>query len=422
MLRSKRELSAMRYPLAKITAAALVAGLSLVASSCRTSGNERPELVAQETTRASRPEVTTVRPTAVAGPRGMGFYTDDEAQLREQVEGFLRDVPETELDGELVALMVPHAGLVYSGPIAAYSYRTLADRQISRIVLIGNSHTASFAGVAVSPDAAWDTPLGPVTVDRDAVEQLLDIGAPFSESRRVHANEHCLEVQLPFIKAAVPDATIVPMLISRPSTEEIAEIADALLPLIQEPGTILVASSDMAHYPVYDEAVKSDRALLDAIVTLDPEQIAAKDDEMMGQGVKELHCTLCGLESVLVAVTTANQMGDAKATVLDYRNSGDTAGDKGRCVGYGAVAFTVANTEDAPSVESGTQTRDASGLTDADRIRLLKVARQTLEAELDGGDMPSLDPGDSAALAKETACFVTLKMDGKLRGCIGELE
>jgi AmmeMemoRadiSam system protein A len=173
----------------------------------------------------------------------------------------------------------------------------------------------------------------------------------------------------------------------------------------------------MAHYPVYEAARKSDAAMLEAVCTLDPDRIRRRDRELMAEGTRELHCTLCGLDAVITAILASKQAGVTQAKVLKYLNSGDTAGDKGRCVGYGAVAFLAPE-----STPTGTTDADTLPLNESEKRRLLTVARQTLEARFGLAEKPSLDPGDSRLLAQRTACFVTLKLKGRLRGCIGELE
>jgi AmmeMemoRadiSam system protein A len=194
------------------------------------------------------------------------------------------------------------------------------------------------------------------------------------------------------------------------------------VPFLRRSDTVLVASSDMSHYPSRDEATRCDRATLDAIVSLDPDRIYAEDRRLMSGRTRNLACTLCGQGAVVTAVMAAKEVGAAKATVLKYANSGDTAPETaGRAVGYGAVAFTApegARTQSAAKTEPA----DSPTLTHDEKVRLLKIARQTLEARLGRGQGPSLDPRGSAGLSRPTACFVTLKIGGRLRGCIGELE
>ncbi len=420
----------MRRMLPYIAVVLLVAGLPELTSSCRREpGLRAGGLANRDTVHQSAPpeEARTMRPTVVAGPPGRGFYVDDPAALRDQVEGFLEEAELPEVKGDILAVMVPHAGYQYSGPVAAYAYKALKGRRVSTAILIGNSHSMRFSEAALSPADSWDTPLGPVEVDTQLTEELAAHSPPFAEDRTPHAPEHSLEVQLPFLKMVLPEARIVPILLSSVSKQGCEEIAAVLAPVLKRPDVVIIASSDMAHYPAYKEANRSDKAILDAIVTMNPDRIYATDARLMAEGIRELHCTLCALDSVVVTLMAAKQAGADKATILKYANSGDTAGMRGQCVGYGAVAFTAPEgTRGAATKEPATKAQEADPdlvqLTEDEKRRLLKVARRTLEAHLSSGEAPSLDPGDSAALARETACFVTLKEQGRLRGCIGELE
>jgi MEMO1 family protein len=366
-----------------------------------------------------------MRPMAVAGPPGMGFYLEDPDALKAQVDGFLERAKPRDVTGDIVALMVPHAGHEYSGLVAAYAYKLLQGKPYSTVILIGNSHRTPFQGAALSDDDAWETPLGPVEVDRAGTDQLAACGPPFVKSRAAHAQEHSLEVQLPFLKEVLPGAKIVPILLCEASEDVRRKVADALVPLLRRPEVLLIASSDMSHFPSYEGAQQSDSAMLEAIATLDVARIARADDRLMGSGIRGLECTLCGLDAVETAIMAAKQVDVNQAVVLRRASSADTAPEtKNQCVGYGAVAFTApqgARGKAGPGAKAETPTGEST-LTREEKVRLLKVARQALEACCGRGKEPSLDPQGSAALARKTACFVTLKIGGRLRGCIGELE
>jgi hypothetical protein len=371
-------------------------------------------------------EGKTMRQIAVAGPPGMGFYPDDPKVLREEIDQFLDRATLPEFTGDIVAVMAPHAGYPYSGPVAAYSYKALKGKPYSTVILLGNSHGTRFEGAALSEDDEWQTPLGPVAVDRQIVDELAAQGPPFFKSRQAHLTEHSLEVQTPFLKVVLPDAKIVPILLCDVGQEKYRDIARALAPILKRPDTVLVASSDMSHYPSYEDATRCDKATLAAVTSLDPTKMRACDEGLMREGVPNLACTLCGMAAVATAVIAVKDVGVNQAVVLKYANSGDTAPEtkpQRRCVGYGAVAFLAPEGVRGKTAQAGKAPPQAeSALTRDEKIRLLRIARQTLQASFGQGEKPSLDPGGSAALARKTACFVTLKIGGELRGCIGELE
>ena len=257
-----------------------------------------------------------VRRPAVAG----SFYPADPERLRAQVRGFLRDAPGS---GEAPkALIVPHAGYVYSGPIAASGYARLGRGRglVTRVVLLGPSHRVPFRGMALSGARAFATPLGDVPVDLAAVEAVRDLphvkvwDAP-------HEHEHSLEVQLPFLQEVLGSFLLVPVVVGDAAASEV----DALLErLWGGPETAVVVSSDLSHYLDQVSATQVDRATTASILALRPEAIGTE--------------AACGFFPVRGLLVAARNHG-LRAEALDLRTSGDTAGDRDRVVGYGAYAF-----------------------------------------------------------------------------------
>ena len=259
-----------------------------------------------------------VRPPAVAGM----FYPADPGQLKFTVDSFLerqpprcRDIPK--------AIIAPHAGYVYSGPVAASAYACLrpARGRIERVVLLGPAHRVAFSGLAVPSVDYFETPLGLVPVDKAAVERI----ATLPQVRvldEAHAFEHSLEVQLPFLQEALGEGfEIVPLVVGDASPQEVAEVIEALW---GGPETLIVVSSDLSHYYDYDTARKLDTITSKAIEALDPTAIHFEQ--------------ACGRTPVAGLLLAARHHG-LQAETLDLRNSGDTAGDKSRVVGYGAYVF-----------------------------------------------------------------------------------
>lgn len=263
---------------------------------------------------------TGIRPPAVAGL----FYPAAADELRRQVQQLLAQAEAPALTG-IRALIVPHAGFRYSGAIAASAFKPLAALagQIGAVVLLGPAHRVPFDGVALSAFAAFATPLGPVPVDLEVRAQLLDYGPPFVTFERPHEPEHCLEVELPFLQVVLPAARIVPLLCG---DVEPRDAAPALVNALRTTGdAILIVSSDLSHYHPYAQATVLDRALLTALL--------AGDDA----GVRRKQA--CGMLPILTLMEIARQCA-WQPHLLDYRNSGDTAGDRSTVVGYAAVAYT----------------------------------------------------------------------------------
>ena len=259
-----------------------------------------------------------VRPPAVAGM----FYPQDALELAGDINAMLASAPEPHVSPK--ALIVPHAGYIHSGPIAASAYAALAARrdEIHRVVLMGPAHRVAIDGLAVPNADAFATPLGIVEIDHPAVAAVLAL-SQVKRSDAVHANEHSLEVQLPFLQSILGDFKVVPLAVGRVTVAEVAEVLELLW---GGPETLIVVSTDLSHYYPNGEARRLDRATADDILALrrlfSPEQA-------------------CGATPVNGLLEVARRKG-LHPQLLDLRNSGDTAGDRSRVVGYGAFAFAEA--------------------------------------------------------------------------------
>jgi len=259
-----------------------------------------------------------VRPPAVAN----SFYAGDERVLRREISKYLGAVEEKELPGKLRALVEPHAGYIYSGPIAAYGYKLLEYAEgIRRIIILGPSHHAGFTGACEAGADEWETPLGRVKAYSIA-EKVNAVKPLIQVYPQAHAPEHCLEVQLPFLQAVMKNEfEVCPILCGEVDEKALAE---AIAPLVDEK-TLVIASSDLSHYLPYDVAVKTDRIANEAVPALDIGRFEKQGDA-------------CGKTPILVLMHLAKKKG-WKGKLLDYRNSGDTAGDRRQVVGYGCYAF-----------------------------------------------------------------------------------
>ena len=264
-----------------------------------------------------------VRPPAVAG----SFYPSSPDQLQALVQECLAATARPWPDappppGPPRAIVVPHAGLVYSGPIAATAYLRAAAHAdaISRVVLLGPSHRVAFAGIAASSADAFATPLGLVTVDRAMVDEAVRHRAAFI-SDEAHAAEHSLEVQLPFLRTLLPEARLAPFVVGDATPDEVAH---QLSLAWDEPGTLVVISTDLSHYHHYQEATELDRRTAAHIVALRPDRISGRD--------------ACGSRPLRGLLLEARRR-HLRVEQLDLRSSGDTAGDRDRVVGYGAFAI-----------------------------------------------------------------------------------
>ncbi len=330
-----------------------------------------------------------VRSPAVAGM----FYPADPATLARDVRSLL-DSAARPGAARPKAIIAPHAGYIYSGPVAASVYARLipARHDVSRVVLVGPSHRVAFRGIAASSADAFDTPLGRINVDRDSINGLLVLpGVAVLDA--AHSEEHSLEVHLPFLQAIFDRFTLVPLVVGDASADSVAAVLDALWGGSE---TLIVVSSDLSHYLDYKAARGVDLATRDAIERLDPAAITFDQ--------------ACGRLPIAGLLTVARRR-DLTVETVDLRNSGDTAGPRDQVVGYGAWCFTEPET--AADTDSGRASLHQHA------AQLLSIARSAIEKRLKSGG-PSEMPGDlPPALLAAGATFVTLMHHGELRGCIG---
>ena len=367
------------------------------------------------------------RPPAVAG----SFYPGDEDQLRAAVQAFLADAvpPEPERP---VALIVPHAGYVFSGQIAADAFRQVAGHDYDVVVILGPNHKAAgFRGIAVYDGPGYRTPLGVAPCDQEVSAALRRADPRFAANAAADAREHSVEVQVPFVQTVLPTAKIVAAVVGSDDPDLWESFGRALATALAGRRGLIVASSDLSHYPDHEDACASDRAVLAAAATMEPGQVIAAIAREMRRGRPQLATCACGEGPMVAAMTAARLLGATRATVLSYANSGDTPlGDRDRCVGYGAVVMTAGDRPSdttclAPAPPADPDNPDRPDRPDtplgpADRALLLEFARRTIGQYLASGTAP-LARGMSPALMRARGAFVTLKISGRLRGCIGHM-
>lgn len=260
-----------------------------------------------------------VRPAAVAGM----FYPADPRVLAREVDLLVGQAPRPALDPlRIKAVAVPHAGYVYSGETAGCAYALIAQRRgaIRRVVLLGPTHRVAVAGLALPDAGSFDSPLGPIPLDGELVAAALAL-PQVVVSKAAHAAEHSLEVQLPFLQRVLDRFSLLPLAVGRASAAEVAQVLDTLW---GGPETLIVISTDLSHFHAYEDAVRIDSSTVQDVLAL-----RTSID----------HAHACGATPLNGLLLCARQRG-LTPHLIDVRNSGDTAGDKSRVVGYGAFAFT----------------------------------------------------------------------------------
>jgi hypothetical protein len=352
------------------------------------------------------------------------FYPNSSNTLAKTLDAFLAKAPAAKMEG-IRALICPHAGYEYSGPVAAYGYKAIDGGSYKTVILLGPSHYAYFQGASVPAVAAYETPLGRVPVS--AIANGLSKRAPFVVEPKCQLQrpqwsgqsskpepptgedtpetwEHSVEVQIPFLQRVLGDFQIMPVIFGQVDPERVAQ---AIAPLIDDK-TLVIASTDLSHFHAYEEARAMDRQTIDWITGMDIASLQSGKAEE----------SACGRVPVIALMHLAKMKG-WKPQLLDSRNSGDTAGSKDHVVGYASIAFMESGDKKSSSNDLS---QPPAPLPPDDRRFLLELARKTIASVAAGGELPDSKPDSApAACRPPKGCFVTLTVNGQLRGCIGNI-
>jgi AmmeMemoRadiSam system protein B len=263
------------------------------------------------------------------------FYPEDKKDLEDMIDEFLMQAEIQEIEGKIFGILVPHAGYVFSGPVAAYSYKTISNKNFKRVILIGDSHYEYFDGVSIWEKGKWITPLGEIEVDKDLAKEILDYSKRFVIRDSAHLFEHSLEVQLPFLQKVLKDFKILPIIFGS-EDKDWKILGEAILKILED-DILIVVSSDLSHYPSYDIANIVDKETIKGILTCDPEKFSEKIKEL--EKNYNVDTFACAQDSIKTISEISKNL-KAKAKLLKYQNSGDTRyGDKFQVVGYSAIVF-----------------------------------------------------------------------------------
>jgi MEMO1 family protein len=349
-----------------------------------------------------------VRQPAVAGQ----FYPSSKKELTEMIEQFLAGAELPSIKKPIQGLILPHAGYVYSGGTAAYGIRAIQDQLIDKVILIGPSHHQYLKGGIIDGSDAWQTPLGQVRLDTDLRESLVKENSLFAIDSSVHIPEHSLEVEIPFLQTALKEFKILPILINQLAQDELISISQTLAKHTGSK-TLIIASSDMSHYPAYQEANAIDQRTIQTVLTGQVPELKKTINQIEAEEILNLDTCLCGQEAVEILMSIAQQKQVEEVKLLKYANSGDVAiGDKSRVVGYSAISFSWP--------EESTESPDFT-LNQEQKGQLLEIAKTSVEKYILEGQVPDFKIADSL-LNEPLGAFVTLKKQGQLRGCIGRFE
>lgn len=270
-----------------------------------------------------------IRPAAVAG----SWYPGAAPALAAAVDRHLADADRNDvtLGGELVAIISPHAGLMYSGPVAAHAYRLVRNRRFDVAVLVGPSHFVGFDGVAIVPSGGFETPFGVASIDAACAADLSAATTIIREHPTAHAREHSLEMQLPFLQRVAPRAAIVPLVMGYQTADTVRQLAEALAAVLRGRRALLVASTDLSHYHDRAAAARLDAIVIDCVSRFDTDALQDALEIQPGHA--------CGGGPTVAVMRAAALLGARHSALLAYADSGDVSGDPSAVVGYLAAAF-----------------------------------------------------------------------------------
>ncbi len=347
------------------------------------------------------------------------WYPASKDNLSSVLESYLKQAKPGPVNGDIIALIAPHAGLMYSGPVAAYSYKAVEGRNYNTVVILGFCHKRSFNGISVYPEGSFSTPLGNSEVDSKFARELAIRGKSIKFYPEAFKDENSLEMQLLFIKKVLPEAKIVPVAFGESSFSYCEEMAGILADLLNDrDDVLLVASTDMSHYHTEEEARKIDLASVELLKSFSARRIF--DKSVTGEQI------FCGYMPVATALLTAEKCGADKINILQYADSGGITGDTKSVVGY-VSAVIYKNPEGNLFSEAYRKEKTSTAakeekmlLNEVQRKKLLKIARDAIIAYLNTGKAPETRE-DDPVFNKKMGAFVTLHKKGELRGCIGNI-
>ncbi len=362
----------------------------------------------------TKPNYQSIRPPAVADQ----FYPAQADKLSAMLNEFLTAAQPPDFTGQPQILIVPHAGYIFSGPTAAYAYKTIQNKNYDNIIILGPSHHYLTQKLTLYDGDAVQTPLDIIPTNRQITQQLINDNQNIIADDRVHAPEHSLEVQLPFLQKTLKNRfKVVLGLINNENPDTLASVAKSIKKILSQfPHTLIIISSDLSHYPNYNDAIHADRQTIQAILSKDINRFNQTTQQLLARHLTDLETCACGASTVQIGMLLAKEL-NLTGYQLHYSNSGDIPiyGDKSRVVGYGAIVFTKPKNK---------ALKNSGFLTQTEQTIALKLARHILERAFGLTQKDYQDYKNYPVFFESRGVFVTLynKNNGQLRGCIGLIE
>lgn len=350
-----------------------------------------------------------IREPAVAG----SFYPGEKEILEKEIKRLLEKTKKIKLEKEIFGIIVPHAGYQFSGEVAGASFKQLEGEKFETVILIGNSHSQFFDGISLWPRGKYLTPLGEIEIDSEIAEKLQNFSQKIFFKKEAHLKEHSLEVQLPFLQIVLKrNFKIVPLLFGNYKGENYKILGDALLNIFKSSSKkiLIVVSSDLSHYPDYQTANYLDKKVLNSILTGKVENFEKTLEQLEKENLPNVMTLACGEDAIKTLLYLSEKLTKVQIKLLKYLNSGDTSRDYSRVVGYGALIF----------LKEKTKQEFPFSISEEDKKLLLTIAKKSVENYLKERKIPDFQI-TSPVLNQKLGAFVTIKKDGKLRGCIGQI-
>lgn len=338
------------------------------------------------------------------------FYPSDKKELQRLIDRYLSEARIEPAERKVALIVAPHAGYVYSGPVAAYGYKFISRQKYTTVVVLAGSHYYGFDGISIGEFDAYRTPLGDIPVDKEMASAMISKDGKFVSEPGAFEQEHSLEVEIPFIQTVLPGVKIVPVIFGQPRPETVKKFASSLNEVIgSREDVLIVVSTDLSHYHDGKTAKSMDRDVMELFRKLDAENLWKKN------ATRELE--MCGFVAATAAVLYSKERGFSDVRLLHYAHSGDVTGDNERVVGYGALAVF------GDALETGKDAlaeKKNLSLNDEQKKRLLIIARETIENFVQHKKVIEVEESDPR-LKFEEGAFVTIRKKGSLRGCIGNI-
>ncbi|HUU52137.1 MAG TPA: AmmeMemoRadiSam system protein B [Candidatus Heimdallarchaeota archaeon] len=329
------------------------------------------------------------------------WYDSNPDALSRQLDRCLLQAETTSPTEGIIGLVAPHAGYIYSGQIAAHAYRLVHGKDYDTVIIIGTAHHYGFRGCSIYPKGGYETPLGVAEIDETLASEISKVSG-YKFIPKAHAEEHSVEMQVPFIQKVLPEAKIVPIVMGTPSKITILSLAAAFSKTLSGKKVLIVASTDLSHFFPKEKANTVDTETLSLMESMDTDTIIKK--------MEQRENIMCGGGPVAAVLLYAKQVGAPKVEILKYADSSQVGGDETRVVGYMAAA-----------VYAGENATPSFSLSSDEKTSLLQIARETLERYVRNNEVYHPETDNPKFLSKRGA-FVTLKKKGELRGCIGFIE